>query len=200
MSRNDSSEAFMLRVLQKSFPEELGGLTEDNHQQKPDFQDLTAGVGVEATIAQHGDNRMMEAHAKFKKLEDQRVSRKEDAGLRGLGMTPYYQNGVLVDACEFFWEGDSYPAIEAAIINKLEKLNNGNYKVVPDVRLAIKDCLDVQQPEMLVDTIRHAFAKFDTRGLGTSHFTHIYVIPDMQNCVFDYIVDTDTIEVRPFIY
>lgn len=200
MKLNDSSESFMLRVLRKSFPEELGNLTEDDSQQKPDFQDRLKGIGVEATIAQHGDNSMIEAHAMFDHLEGMTPTQEEDAKLRKLGMTPIYNNGILVDAIDSFWEEDSYPAVTEAVKSKLSKLNNGNYDAVQDVRLVVKDYRDVRRPELLAKTIKQAYIAFGTEGGGKRRFTHVYVIPDMQHCVYDYDSKTDTIKVQPFIY
>ncbi len=200
MSRNDSSEIFMLRVLQKSFPEELGNLSQKDSQQKPDFQDQALSIGVEATIAQHGDNRMMEARALFGRLEGKVPTSVQDARLRELGMTPVYENGVLKDALEVFWEGESYPAIADAIAGKLGKLNHGNYDDVKDVRLVVKDFRDAHRAEVLADTIRKAYASFDAEAKDVRHFTHVYVIPDMQHCVYDYDEVADTVTVRPFVY
>lgn len=201
LSRNDSSESFMLGVLKKSFPEELGGLTQADPQQKPDFQDQTTGIGVEATIAQHdGDNSMIEAHSLFNPLEGKVPTPEEDAKLRKLGMIPFCENGKLVDACESFWEGDSYPAIATAIMSKLAKLNNGNYDAVRDVRLVVKDFRDVRQPKLLAETIRQACTTFSAENCGSRRFTHVYVIPDVQHCVFDYDVASDTIKAQPFVY
>lgn len=200
MSRNDSSESFMLRVLQKTFPEELGNLNQKDSQQKPDFQDQALSIGVEATIAQHGDNRMKRGHALFDSLEGTVPTPVQDAKLRELGITPVYENGVLKDALEVFWEGDSYPAIADAIADKLGKLNHGHYDAVKDVRLVVKDFRDVHRAEMLADTIRKAYTSFDAEGNGTRHFTHVYVIPDMQHCVYDYDEVTDTVTVHPFVY
>lgn len=194
MSRNDSSERFMLRVLKETFPEELGGLSEENSQQKPDFQDLRASIGVEATIAQHGNNRLMQAYSLFKELQGKTLKTKDKEKLRNLGVVPVCENGILRGISDSFWEGDSYPAIEEAVVNKLEKLNNGNYDAVSDIRLVIKDCFDVQRAELLASAIRCAYARFVNQGRGARHFTHIYVIPDTQKYVYDYVTAIDKVE------
>ena len=127
MSRDNSDEIFALHVLTKTFPEELSGLTQESHLQKPDLQDSVSGIGVEVTEAQYGDNSLMQGLAIASRVMDQIPDEKNLERLERCGLTPFVVDGVFRGFSEAFWVDDSYPAVSKAIEAKLAKLNAGNF-------------------------------------------------------------------------